>query len=151
MTARMSEGEFQLLFPHLHRQSAPTIASAKTKKKSQPEGTVKKDCMALLAAWGCDVLSTPTGMAFREQRLKSGELRRYPIRYGKKGLGDTCAISPYGRWIEVETKYATNSLSDDQKRRRNEVQRRGGVYIVARKVEALEQRKTEILAKAWNL
>lgn len=120
------------------------------RKTATPESGVKKACLELLYLWGCDVLSTPSGMAFRIHTGKDEVERRYPIRFGKKGLGDICAISPYGRWIEVETKSDTGEHQEDQRRRRNEVQKRGGVYVLARSTKALEERKADILARSWS-
>jgi hypothetical protein len=116
--------------------------------KKQPENPVVKACICWLYRHGCDVIRNNTGVAKREYIRKSDGVKlTYRIRYGKKGSGDIIACSPYGRWIEVETKSEDGTLSDEQLKRQLAIISRGGVYIVARSVDDLERRKEDILAK----
>lgn len=124
MTTRLTIAEYYKLgqppLPGMPMPSLPSrVNAAGRAKKRQLEGAIKNACIKLLCAWGCDVLSTPSGSAWREYDTKDGEKRRYLIRFGKEGLGDICALSPRGRWIEIETKSASGQLRQEQIRRRN--------------------------------
>jgi hypothetical protein len=99
-------------------------------------------CIQLLCLWGCDVIRQNTGA------IKTD--KGHYVRFGKKGLGDITALSPHGRWVEVEAKVKNNPLSDDQVRRKLIVEKNKGLYIVCRDdVSELERLKGQILAKTW--
>lgn len=136
MTARFTEAQLSAL------QSGKEIPVS--------ESSVLQSCLKILCAWGCDVVRCNTGMAFREYPLKgTGKMKRYYIRFGKKGMGDILAISPAGRWIEIETKTAKGELREAQERRRDDVRAKRGYYAVIRSAADLDKRKDEILATAW--
>ena len=116
------------------------------RKKSQPEGGVKNACIRWLCLHGCDVISNTTGSAYREYTTKGGEQRSYRINFGKKGSGDILACSPTGKWVEIETKAGKNGQEPDQILRQQEIEKRGGIYILARSTDDLEARKSDILA-----
>lgn len=105
-------------------------------------------CIQWLCWHGCDIIRNNTGAHTKEYVRKSdGVKKRYYIRYGKKDSGDIIALSPFGRWVEVETKSTDGVLNDGQKKRKNLVESKGGVYVVARNTDALERAKSKILAK----
>jgi hypothetical protein len=117
--------------------------------KKQPESSVVKACICWLYRHGCDVIRNNTGTAVRKYvRQSDGKELTYRIRYGKKGSGDIIACSPYGRWIEIETKSEDGTLSDEQLKRQFAIISRGGVYIIARSIDDLECRKEDILASS---
>jgi hypothetical protein len=125
-------------------------AGRSMKPWQERESGVLKTCLGMLHVWGCDVVRCNTGSAWREYTSKkTGIKKRYYITFGKKGMGDILAITPAGRWLEVETKTASGELREAQERRRDAVRLKNGLYIVARSPEALELHKDEILAEAW--
>jgi len=104
------------------------------------EGHVIKACIDWLCLHQCDIIRNNTGA----YKAESGHY----IRYGKKGSGDILALSPFGRWVEVEAKTRDGQLRPEQLERMALVRSKGGVYVVARgNIDALEQYKSEILAK----
>lgn len=120
-----------------------TSASPKVK-----ESLVLKACIELLYNWGCELIRNNTGAYKKDYtRKKDGVTKSHYIRYGKKGSGDIIMCSPYGRYVEVETKCSTGKLSEDQERRQFNIERRGGVYVPARSVDDLVAAKAQILAK----
>lgn len=118
--------------------------------KTASENNILSACLQLLHVWGCDVVRCNTGSAKRSYTLKStGQTKEYNIRFGKSGMGDIIGCSPYGRWIEVECKDHKGKHKDHQKRRQQEIERRGGVYILARSPDDVTARKAEVLAKHY--
>lgn len=57
------------------------------------------------------------------------------VRYGVPGQADLTGILSDGRRLEIETKSAKGTLSDEQKNYRAIIERFGGLYIVARSVQ----------------
>jgi hypothetical protein len=113
-------------------------------RKKQPEGMVVNACIKYLFALGCFVWRNSTG-AWRDG---AGRI----IRYGKVGSPDVLGVTAGGRLIGVETKTGNNPLTPEQEDFRARILEKGGLYIVARNsIDALEQRKAEILAKpVWQ-
>lgn len=122
------------------------IPAAPSKPKTQKETPVRNVCIEWLERLGCDVIRNNTGAVKRQYKTKNG-WRESWVKYGKTGSGDILALSPHGRWIEVETKYGSNGLSDDQIARKMKVEALGGVYIVARALEDVREREPDILAE----
>jgi hypothetical protein len=110
------------------------------------EGHIVKACMDWLYVHGCDPIRNNSGSAYRRAKDKAGNTREWYIRFGKKGSGDILACSPKGRWLEVECKVAKGQQQPEQVARQVEIERRGGIYVLARGVEDLEARKQEILS-----
>lgn len=108
------------------------------------EGKVVAACIQLLCLWGCNTIRNNTGAI----KTEKGSY----FRFGKKGSGDILAISPSGRWVEIEAKFGHNTMSPEQIERQKTVNAMGGVYIVVRNnTEELERHKDRILAKAvWT-
>lgn len=111
------------------------------------EGKVVQACIAWLYHHGCDVMRCNTGTAHRSYTLKStGQEKQYRIRFGKLGAGDIIACSPTGKWIEVECKNAIGRQRLAQIERQRQIEKRRGIYILARSTDDLDARKGEILA-----
>ncbi len=145
---RLTEEELAVLLQKGNGQvKAP--AGKRMRPWQQRESGVLKTCIAMLHVWGCDVVRCNTGMAWRESKLKSGQKKRYPIQFGKKGMGDIIGITPAGRWLEVETKSKDGVVRPEQKRRKEEVEAKNGLYLVVRSPEILESFKELILAESW--
>lgn len=68
------------------------------------------------------------------------------IRYGYPGSADLLGMTPSGRFLAIETKRQDGTLNDNQFRFQADVERNGGLYIVARSVDDLEARQQEILS-----
>lgn len=109
------------------------------------EGAVVKACIQWLVWHQCDIIRNNSGAI----KTAAGHY----LRFGKKGTGDILAISPYGRWIEVEAKSATGDMRALQLERQKLIQSKGGVYIICRNsADALDDMKSEILAiPSWNV
>lgn len=114
------------------------------------EGMVVKACIEWLCLHGCDIIRNNTGAFKKSYRRNDGSTAEYHVRVGKKGSGDILACSPYGRWIEVEAKFGKNGQQPEQVLRQQQIESRGGVYIVARSIDDLETRKADILRKAFG-
>jgi len=67
-------------------------------------------------------------------RQNTGVSRRH-IRFGRNGAADITGILRGGRRLEIETKTATGKQSDAQVEFQAEIERMGGLYILARSVE----------------
>lgn len=120
--------------------------AAEGEAMSQKEGHVVKACIQWLMAHGCDCIRNNSGSAYRKAKDKAGNTREWYIRFGKEGSGDIVACSPKGRWLEIECKATRGKQSPEQIVRQHEIERRGGIYILARSIDELEARKAEILA-----
>jgi len=106
------------------------------------EGEVVSACIKWLLANNCFIWRNNSG-AFKASH---GNF----IRFGKKGSGDIIGLTPNGRFIAVECKYADGQMSKEQEEFRKEIIKRGGIYIVARdSAMALEENKALILSEYW--
>ena len=113
------------------------------------EGQVLHACIQWLCLHGCDIIRNNTGAFRKSYTRKDGTQADYHIRVGKKGSGDILACSPYGRWVEVETKFDKGKQRPEQQQRQADIERRNGVYVLAYGVDDLEARKDEILSEQW--
>lgn len=102
-----------------------------------PESAVKAACMGWLALNKVFCWRNNTG----SYKTSTGQY----VAYGLKGSPDIIGMTQTGRFIGIECKSNTGSLSDDQKNFRDMVLRNDGIYIVARSIDALEERKADIL------
>lgn len=110
------------------------------------ESAVVKACIEWLHFHGCDVIRCNTGSFTKKHTSKkTGVTKTHYIRFGKTGAGDILACSPRGRWVEVECKCEDGKQRPEQIARQQEIERRGGVYILARSSDDLAARKAEIL------
>lgn len=115
-------------------------------KQHTPESLILRSCLQWLCVHGCDVVRCNTGGATKKYTSKkTGLTSSHHIRFGKRGMGDIIAISPYGRWLEVECKSETGKQSPEQIMRQQNVEIHNGLYILARSVDDLEAQKEAIL------
>ncbi len=107
-----------------------------TRKPLDPENDVKKACLEFLLAFGFLAWRQNTGaMKFKAQ---DGHDRF--VRFGFKGLSDICCILPGGRFLAVETKRQDNRASEAQKAFLQDVERMGGISVLAYSVDDLHDR-----------
>lgn len=124
----------------MHTTLPPALYPPKpTRKNKRVESGIVNAAIRWLWAHGCFVWRNNTGA------YKPAGCDRY-IKYGTPGSGDIIGVNPHGRFISIEAKTKSGRLSDQQELFRNRVQEKGGVYVIARSIEDLEQRKGEILA-----
>lgn len=102
------------------------------------ESDVVNACLRWLKFYGCLADRHNTG-AYKTEK-------GHYVRFGAKGAGDIIGCTPKGRHLEIECKYGANKQSEAQLQRQQEVERRGGLYIVAYSVDDLERHKAEIVA-----
>jgi hypothetical protein len=100
-----------------------------------PEGEVVKACLEYLALRGIYAYRQNTGAA--EYQDKKGKKRF--VRYGKLGASDIVGLLPGGRFIAVECKAPGGRLSDHQIKYLEDIERMGGLAVIARSVEDLEK------------
>jgi hypothetical protein len=98
---------------------------------SGPESEVLRACLDYLAARGIFAWRNNTGGA----RVEGNRF----IRFGVKGSPDILGVMPDGRILCVECKSAKGRLTREQREFGEAVLRRGGVYVVARGVEDLQE------------
>ena len=91
------------------------------------EGAIVQACLDYLNIYGAYVWRNNTGaLKAKDERL---------VRFGKPGSSDILGIMPGGRFIAVECKSENGKLSDKQKAFLEEVERLGGLAIVAKSVD----------------
>ena len=100
------------------------------------ENEVKNACLEFLLAFGFLAWRQNTGGV--KYRSKSGKDRF--VRFGFAGLSDILCILPSGRFLVVETKRADNDASDAQRDFMADVERMGGVAVLAYSVDDLHDR-----------
>jgi hypothetical protein len=105
-----------------------------------PEGAVVKVCLEYLALRGIYAYRQNTGAA--EYQNKTGKKRF--VRYGKPGASDIVGLLPGGRFIAVECKAPRGRLSELQAAFLQDIERMGGLAVVARSVEDLEKSLMEL-------
>lgn len=93
-----------------------------------PEKEVVKECLEYLKILGIYAYRTNTGAA--EYQDRAGKKRF--VRYGKPGVSDITGVMPGGRFIAVECKAANGRLSNHQTAYLRDIERMGGLAIVAR-------------------
>jgi hypothetical protein len=96
-----------------------------------PEGAVVKACLEYLQLRGAFVWRNNTG-ALRDKTDR-------PVFFGKVGSSDIIGLLPGGRFIAVECKAPGGRLSDHQIDFLNQIERMGGLAIIARSVEDVEK------------
>ncbi|MBQ8465738.1 MAG: hypothetical protein IJ545_07005 [Alphaproteobacteria bacterium] len=77
----------------------------------------------------------------------------HPVNFGLIGSGDIAGIiAPHGTAIYIETKYGRYKQTEQQKRFAKMIQDSGGIYIVARDPETVEQQIVDEmrLRHGWN-
>ena len=92
---------------------------------------LKNDALEWLATAGYFAWPNETGGTFIDGRF---------MKFGKKGSGDILAVlGPHGRHAEFEAKTGDASQSKGQRVHQSMVEKRGGLYLVFRSVEDLQQ------------
>jgi hypothetical protein len=94
------------------------------------ENSVKGSCLDYLAIRGIFAWPNNTGAV-------QVDGKRF-VRFGRKGSPDILGILPGGRILCVECKSKRGRQTAEQKDFEAEVTRRGGVYVLARGFEDLE-------------
>jgi hypothetical protein len=100
-----------------------------------PEGAVVKACLEYLELRGVYAYRQNTGAA--EYQDKAGKKRF--VRYGKPGVSDIIGVLPGGRFLAVECKAPGGRLSENQIEFLNDIERMGGLAVVAKSVDDLER------------
>jgi hypothetical protein len=98
---------------------------------SGPESEVLRACLDYLAARGIFAWRNNTGAV----RVEGNRF----IRFGVKGSPDILGVMPDGRILCIECKSAKGRLTPEQREFGAAVLRRGGVYVVARGIEDLQE------------
>jgi len=91
------------------------------------EGSVVQACLEYLRIYGAFVWRSNTG-CLRDKTNR-------PVYFGKPGSSDVIGLLPGGRFICVECKSKKGKLSEKQKEFLAEVEKLGGLAIVARSVD----------------
>ena len=91
------------------------------------EGAVVQACLEYLKLYGAFVWRNNSGA------LKDKTDR--PVFFGKPGSSDIIGILPGGRFIAVECKSKSGKVSEKQKAFLAEIERLGGIAIIARSVD----------------
>jgi penicillin-binding protein-related factor A (putative recombinase) len=100
-------------------------------KGMKAEGAVVKACMDYLKLRGAYVWRNNTGaLKDKNNRL---------VYFGKVGSSDILGVLPGGRFIAVECKAPDGRLSDHQIEFLNEIERIGGVAVIAKSVDDIEK------------
>lgn len=108
----------------------------KKKPQKQNEGQVVNACMRWLFHHGVYCWRNNTG----KLPDKSGRW----VSFGCRGSADILGVVN-GKFIAVECKAGRNDLSAEQKLWRDRVQEKGGIYILARSTDDLEERAGDFL------
>lgn len=100
---------------------------------------------AVLSAWGAHpalrIWRQNTGVGwFKDgQPARNTDPGAYPVKFGVPGQGDISGvIGPDGRRLEIECKTERGSQSEEQRSFQMMVERFGGLYILARRLEDVD-------------
>jgi hypothetical protein len=96
-----------------------------------PEGAVVKSCLDYLKLRGAYVWRNNTG-ALRDKKDR-------PVFFGKVGSSDIIGLLPGGRFIAVECKVPGGRLSEHQIEFLKDIERMGGLAVIARSIDDLEK------------
>jgi hypothetical protein len=119
------------------------VVQKKTLARQSPEKTVLKECLEYLQLRGIYAYRQNTGAA--EYTDKAGKKRM--VKYGKPGASDIVGVMPGGRFIAVECKAPAGRLSELQKQFLKDIERMGGLAIVARSWTDIDQALKQSQAK----
>lgn len=118
---------------------------AKKRAGATPEGKVKAEVERYLKTIGALSLRTGAGLVVVGDRKFST---------GRAGGSDLTVLLQGGFWLSVETKSASGTLSDLQRRYGEKVTALGGLFVVARSSAdvraALVARFGETTVKGWE-
>jgi hypothetical protein len=139
--------------PHMCAERKEAIFGDKTlkKKKSKqtPANKLTSDIIDyVIANGGAARRVNVSGRFIEGNPVKVPNGDRYKTLYTKgkwiksgmlPGFEDISAIKPHGLYVAIEVKIGNDRLSQDQVLRRDEVERAGGKYIVARTFEQFKK------------
>lgn len=100
--------------------------------KPGPEARVVKACRQYLTARGHLVTRLSTGSF----SIGTGASKRH-VRSGSVGWADLVGCDSTGRFIAIEAKAPKGVQSEFQRAFQEDVERRGGLYVLARSVDDL--------------
>jgi hypothetical protein len=100
------------------------------------ESAVVSACIQWLHVHRCFIWRNNTG------HWKDGKGNH--IRYGLVGSSDIIGMTPSGRFLAVECKSEKGKLTPHQLAFMGKVLQHGGIFILARSIDDLEDRKAEI-------
>jgi hypothetical protein len=110
-------------------------------KRRQPESVLVQACLKLLSLLRIYSWRNNTGAA----AVGTGGKARF-IRFGKKGSADIFGVlPPDGRFLAVECKTETGRLSEDQEEFLDMINRNGGLGIVVRSIDELQEQVSRAL------
>jgi hypothetical protein len=112
--------------------TAPTRRARQT-LQPQPESAVLRDCLAFLSLMRIYAWRQNTGAGDM-----GADGRKRFVRFGFSGVSDIIGIMPDGRFLAVECKRVGGTVSQAQQAFLDEVERRGGVAVVAYCVDDLD-------------
>ena len=103
----------------------------------QPHKTEVNRALLKYAETGCFVWENRTGQAW----VRMSGKRSRPVQFGFKGSADIIGVMPrvikpedvgktIGQFLGVEVKVGKDTLSDYQEKFRQQVEKRGGLYII---------------------
>ena len=88
-----------------------------------------------------EYLSYRKGFFWRNNSGGFRDIKNHFYRFGLKGSPDILGIiPPDGRLVAIEVKSATGQMTDDQRWFQEQVEKHGGVFILARGVTDLQER-----------
>ncbi len=148
MTVRITEEDYKSLFggAPLPLQPKPGYRPVR-KTKQNHETPITGACLELLHAWGIFAWRNNTGGYLKKWRRQDGTEGQNFIRYGFPGSGDIIGMTrATGRFFSVETKTPENDLQENQIEFRDNVRKHGGLYIVARSQDILQNFKKELIS-----
>lgn len=110
-----------------------------------PESAILSACIKWLWLHGVFCWRNNTGGTKFTYTRKDGSTGHSNVRFGYPGSSDIIGINKHGRMVCVETKREGKGLEPQQEKFRDTILEHGGVFVLARSVDDLEARKTEIL------
>ena len=88
-----------------------------------------------------EYLSYRKGFFWRNNSGGFRDIKNHFYRFGLKGSPDILGIiPPDGRLVAIEVKSATGQMTDDQRWFQEQVEKHGGVYVLARSVQDVIER-----------
>lgn len=103
------------------------VFAPRRRQRRRPEREIQKRIVRRLRASGCLVAVTDAGAAYRAGGFFGESI---PV-----GWPDVTGLLPGGRFLGVEVKSARGRQSAAQKQMQDEIESRGGLYILAYSIE----------------
>ncbi len=105
-------------------------AFAPRRKRHKPERALQKTILAWLRSHGCLAAVTDAGAAYRAGSFGADTV--------PPGWPDITALLPGGRFVGIECKSKRGRQSAVQKRMQRKIRSRGGIYVLARGIEDVQ-------------